>query len=39
MTGSNRSLLLKDFSGIILADKDTGMTSYDLIRETKKVFF
>jgi tRNA U55 pseudouridine synthase TruB len=34
-----RSGLLKQFHGIILADKKSGMTSYDLIREMKKVFF
>ena len=34
----SRSKALKDFHGIILADKKTGITSYDLIRKIKKVF-
>lgn len=39
MMNELRSVLLKDFHGIILADKNKDMTSYDLIREVKKVFF
>ncbi len=39
MPGMSRSVLIKDFHGIILADKSLGMTSYDLIREIKRVFF
>ena len=34
-----KSALLKDFHGIILADKVKGITSYDQVREIKKVFF
>lgn len=40
MNGTDkRSGLLKDFNGIILIDKTAGTTSYDVIREIKKVFF
>jgi len=34
-----RSGIFEDFHGIILADKESGMTSYDMIRKLKKVFF
>ena len=34
-----KSSILKDFHGIILAYKKSGVVSYDLIREIKKVFF
>ena len=39
MTDPSRSKLFCGFNGIILADKKSGMTSYDLIRRLKKVFF
>ena len=39
MTDLSRSRLFSCFNGIILADKKSGMTSYDLIRRLKKVFF
>ena len=39
MKAGPKSKALKDFHGIILADKKTGMTSYDLIRKIKRVFF
>jgi hypothetical protein len=39
MREESRSGLLRDFHGIILVDKASGKTSYDLIREMKKVFF
>jgi tRNA U55 pseudouridine synthase TruB len=34
-----RSGLLKGFNGIILAYKPSGITSYDVIRGIRKVFF
>lgn len=34
-----RSSLLEKFNGIILVNKPTGMTSYDILRALKKVFF
>ncbi len=34
-----RSELLKGFNGIILAYKESGITSYDVIRRMRKVFF
>lgn len=39
MPGKTKSGLLEEFHGIILADKKPGMTSYDLIRNIKRVFF
>ena len=39
MSGRSRSKLLNDFHGIILVDKESGITSFDLIRKIKKVFF
>ena len=39
MSGKSRSELLNDFHGILLMDKESGMTSYDLLRKIKKVFF
>lgn len=34
-----KSNLLEDFNGIILINKLTGTTSYDVIRRMKEVFF
>jgi tRNA U55 pseudouridine synthase TruB len=34
-----KSNLLEDFNGIILINKLTGTTSYDVIRRIKGVFF
>jgi len=34
-----RSSLLEKFNGIILVNKPTGMTSCDILRALKKVFF
>ena len=31
--------VLEKFNGIILVDKPCGLTSYDILREFKKVFF
>jgi tRNA U55 pseudouridine synthase TruB len=39
MSRESRSKLLSDFHGIMLIDKESGITSYDLIRKIKKVFF
>jgi len=35
----NKNDSLKDFNGILLVDKPGGITSYDVIRAIKKVFF
>ncbi len=34
-----RSSLLEKFNGIILVNKPSGITSYDILRALKKVFF
>jgi tRNA U55 pseudouridine synthase TruB len=34
-----KSSLLEKFNGIILVNKPLGLTSYDILRELKKVFF
>ncbi len=39
MSGKTRSGIINDFHGILLADKESGITSYDIIRKIKKVFF
>jgi len=39
MTSISRSGSLRDFNGIILINKHSGITSYDIIRDVKKVFF
>jgi len=39
MTSISRSGSLRDFSGIILVNKHSGITSYDIIRDVKRVFF
>ena len=31
--------VLEKFNGIILVDKPSGLTSYDILREFKNVFF
>ncbi len=36
---NNISDSLKDFNGVVLINKPVGTTSYDIIREIKKVFF
>lgn len=36
---NGKSDLLEDFNGIILMNKLPDMTSYDVIRQIKKVFF
>ena len=35
----NKSTALKEFNGIMLVNKPAGMTSYDILRAIKKVFF
>ena len=37
--GKTKSFLLEKFNGIILVNKPSGITSYDILRELKKVFF
>jgi tRNA U55 pseudouridine synthase TruB len=39
MIKGGSSELLRDFNGIILVNKPAGITSYDVIREIRKVFF
>ena len=39
MMKTEKSKILKYFNGIILINKESGMTSYDVIRDIKKVFF
>lgn len=39
MKSISKSGSLKDFSGIILVNKHPGITSYDIIRDVKRVFF
>ena len=39
MSRKTRSELLNDFHGILLIDKESGITSYDILRKIKKVFF
>jgi len=39
MTSICKSGALRDFNGIILVNKHSGITSYDIIRDVKKVFF
>lgn len=39
MKPDGQSYLFAQFQGILLVDKAEGMTSYDVIREIKKVFF
>jgi tRNA U55 pseudouridine synthase TruB len=39
MRGKIRSELLNDFHGVLLIDKESGITSYDILRKIKKVFF
>ncbi len=39
MMAAFRSEILRNFSGIILVDKHSGITSYDIIRDIKRVFF
>ncbi len=34
-----RSSLMEKFNGIILVNKPSGITSYDILRALKKVFF
>ena len=34
-----KSSLLEKFNGIILVNKPSGLTSYDILRQFKKVFF
>lgn len=34
-----KSNLFKKFNGILLVNKASGITSYDVIRKLKKVFF
>ena len=36
---NGKSDLLKDFNGVILINKLPYMTSYDVIRRVKRVFF
>ena len=36
---NTKSAILEKFDGIILVDKPSGLTSYDILREFKKVFF
>ncbi len=35
----NKSKLLSDFDGFILINKQKNITSYDVIRRIKKIFF
>jgi tRNA U55 pseudouridine synthase TruB len=39
MDKSGKSDYLKDFDGIILINKPPAVTSFDIIRKLKKVFF
>lgn len=39
MKSISRSGSLRDFNGIILINKHSGITSYDIIRDVKNVFF
>lgn len=39
MNSSAKSDILKDFDGILLINKTPGITSYDVIRKLKRVFF
>ncbi len=39
MNNSSKSDFLRDFDGVLLINKPPGITSYDVIRELKKVFF
>lgn len=39
MISAPKSESLKDFNGLILVKKHCGNTSYDIIRDFKKVFF
>jgi tRNA U55 pseudouridine synthase TruB len=39
MDRSCKSDYLKDFDGILLINKPPAVTSYDVIRKLKKVFF
>ncbi len=34
-----KSLVLKNFNGIVLVDKNRNMTTFDVIRRFKKFFF
>lgn len=34
-----KSELFKNFDGILLLNKNPGITTYDVIRELKKIFF
>ncbi len=34
-----KSSVLEKFNGIVLVNKPSGPTSYDILREFKKVFF
>ncbi len=34
-----KSSVLEKFNGIIMVNKPSGLTSYDVLREFKKVFF
>lgn len=36
---NNKSDILKNFNGILLINKPPGITSYEVIRKIKKVFF
>jgi tRNA U55 pseudouridine synthase TruB len=39
MMKKSKSSLLEKFNGIILVNKPSGLTSYDILRQFKKVFF
>ncbi len=39
MESKIKSHILENFHGIILINKTSGITSYDVLRELKKVFF
>ncbi len=39
MTNNDKSDFLKNFDGILLISKTPGITSFDVIRKLKKVFF
>ena len=36
---SKKSLILKNFNGIVLVDKGRNMTTFDVIRYFKRFFF
>jgi tRNA U55 pseudouridine synthase TruB len=37
--GETKSEFFKDFDGIVLINKELSISSYDVIRKFKKVFF